>query len=59
MDILLDEYKRKLQRVNELLKTLKFKDNANPQYVRLTAKASCYRTIIEELENALVNDNAK
>jgi hypothetical protein len=54
MDKLLDEYKRKLQWVTELIKNLKFKDNANPDYVRLTAKASCYRTIIAELEQELV-----
>jgi len=54
MEILLDDYKRRLETANKMLKET---DRiAHPiKYVRLETKASCYRTIISELERALAN----
>lgn len=53
METLLEKYKKKLQSTNESISKLKFKDNANPEYLKLTIKAGCYKVIISELENAL------
>ncbi len=49
-DILLDDYKRRLETISIQINS--FKDNcpSNPDYARLKTKASCYRTIISELE---------
>jgi len=53
METLLEEYKKKLQSTTESISKLKFKDNANPEYLKLTIKAGCYKIMIAELENAL------
>ena len=55
MDTLLEDYKRRLKTANEMIEGLRFKDDANPDYIRLTTKSSCYRTIISELERVLAN----
>jgi len=55
METLLDDYKKKLQATTEAISKLKFKDNANPEYLKLTIKAGCYKIMIAELENALGN----
>ena len=55
METLLEDYKRRLKTANKMIEELRFKDDANPDYIRLTTKASCYRTIITELERALAN----
>ena len=55
METLLEEYKKKLQSTTESISKLKFKDNANPEYLKLTIKAGCYRIMIEELEMVLGN----
>jgi hypothetical protein len=49
-------YKRKLQTICEMISAITFKDNANPEYIRLSAKASCYKTLIAELECEMAND---
>ncbi len=48
--MLLDDYKRRLETISIQINS--FKDNcpSNPDYTRLKTKASCYRTIISELE---------
>ena len=56
MEILLEEYKKKLQSTTESISKLKFKDNANPEYLKLTIKAGCYKIMIAELENALTGN---
>lgn len=53
METLLEDYKRRLKTANEMIEGLRFKDDVNPDYIRLTTKASCYRTIIAELERAV------
>ena len=53
METLLDDYKKKLQATTEAISRLKFKDNANPEYLKLTIKAGGYKIMIAELENAL------
>jgi len=54
METLLEDYKRRLKTANEMLKETN--RIAYPiKYVRLETKASCYRTIIIELERALAN----
>lgn len=50
MKQLLEDYQRRLETINKMIENLKFKDDANPDYIRLTTKASCYRTFIIELE---------
>jgi len=50
---LLEYYKKKLQTVTELISKLTFKDNANPDYIRLYTKGSCYRILINDLEGEL------
>lgn len=54
METLLEDYRRRLKTANEMLKET---DRiSNPiKYVRIETKASCYRTIISELERALAN----
>ena len=52
---LIEDYKRKLQAATDMMNNLRFKDNANPHYIRLSAKASCYRTIISDLERELAD----
>ena len=55
MDTLLEDYRKRLQATMEAINKLKFKDNANPEYLKLTIKAGCYKIMIAELENALGN----
>ena len=55
METLLEVYKRRLKTVIEMIEELRFKDDANPDNIRLKTKASCYRTIITELECELAN----
>ena len=49
MKTLLDDYKRRLETVNKILKET---DNTRYpiNYTRLITKASCYRTLINEFE---------
>ena len=56
METLLEEYKKKLQSTTESISKLKFKDNANPEYLKLTIKAGFYKIMIAELENALTGN---
>lgn len=50
LEELLKDYKMALKLINVRIKELKFKDDANPDYIRLRTKAGCYRTIITELK---------
>ena len=54
METLLEDYKRRLKTANEMLKDT---DRiAYPiKYARIETKASCYRTIISELERVMAN----
>ena len=52
METLIEDYKRRLKTANEMLKET---DRIAIKYVRIETKASCYRTIIAELERALAN----
>jgi hypothetical protein len=54
---LLENYRRKLKEVTEMKKTLRFKDNSNPEYIRLSAKASCYKSFVADLERELAKDH--
>lgn len=54
MKTLLEDYKNRLKTANEMIKELRFKDESNPDFIRLTTKASCYRTIIAELQRQLI-----
>jgi hypothetical protein len=56
METLINEYRKRLQTTMEAMNKLKFKDNANPEYIRLSIKASCYKIMISELENELGNN---
>jgi len=56
METLLEEYKKKLHSTTESISKLKFKDNANPEYLKLTIKAGCYKIMVAELENALTGN---
>ena len=56
MENLINEYKKRLQTTMEAMNKLKFKDNANPEYIKLSIKASCYKIMIAELENELGNN---
>lgn len=56
MEKLLEEYKKRLQSTADSISKLKFKDNANPEYLKLTIKAGCYKIMIAELENALTGN---
>lgn len=53
MKELLDSYKRRLQTMSAMIDELQIKDDCNPKYIRYKTKASCYRTIISELEREL------
>jgi hypothetical protein len=55
METLINEYRKRLQTTMEAMNKLKFKDNANPEYIKLSIKASCYKIMILELENELRN----
>lgn len=59
MKTLIEDYERRLNTVQEMIEKLKFKDDANPDYVRLTTKRAEYRTIIAELERGLKNFKEK
>lgn len=50
MKTLIDTYERRLETIQEMIEKLKFKDDANPNYVRLTTKRAEYRTFIAELK---------
>jgi len=47
--LLLEYYQKQLENINLMIKDLKFKDDANPTYIRYTTKRSCYQTLILEL----------
>ena len=53
MKQLIEDYERRLNTVQEMIEKLKFKDDANPDYVRLTTKRAEYRTFIAELKREL------
>ena len=53
METLLEDYRRRLKTVKEMISKLKFKDDANSDYIRLKTKESCYRTFIAELEKMI------
>lgn len=57
METLLNNYKRRLKTVREMINDLKFKDDANPDYIRLRTKESCYRTFISELEREIKEES--
>jgi hypothetical protein len=59
MKQLIEDYQRRLATVNEMINNLKFKDDANPDYIRLTTKRAEYRTVITELERGLKNEKEK
>jgi len=46
-----EEYRRNLQAGKELIQNPTYKDNADPEYIRLFANASCYKVTIEELDH--------
>lgn len=50
MEELIKDYSRRLETANEMIEKLKFKDDSNPDYIRLKTKVSCYRTFISELK---------
>lgn len=56
MKELLEDYKRKLKTVERVIIELRFKDDANPNYIRLKTKQYCYRAFINELERELKNN---
>jgi hypothetical protein len=56
METLINEYRKRLQTTMEAINKLKFKDNANPEYIKLSIKASCYKIMIAELEKELGNN---
>lgn len=55
MERLLEDYNRRLKTANKMIDELRFKDDSNSDYIRLTTKASCYRTMITELEREFIN----
>ncbi len=57
IETILEDYKRRLETANKMIDELQFKDDANPDYVRLTTKASCYRTFISEYSQRAKNIN--
>jgi hypothetical protein len=50
MKQLIEDYQRRLKNVKQMIADLKFKDDANPDYIRLRTKESCYKTFIAEME---------
>ena len=56
MQILLEDYKRRLATAQEMLNELRFKDDANPDFIRIKTKISCYRSMIHELDS-LIKEN--
>ena len=56
METLLEDYKKRLQITTVAINKLKFKDNANPEFIKLSIRASCYKIMIAELENELGNN---
>ena len=58
MEQLLEDYKRRLETVNESLNSLEdggVTKSLEITYRRLETKASCYRTFIAELEREIAN----
>ena len=54
MELLLEDYKRRLEMVEYMVQGYKVKPKENdPNYIRLSTKASCYRSIIAELNKAI------
>lgn len=53
MKKLLEDYKNRLKTANEMIERLRYKDDANPDYIKLKAKANCYHNIIFELKGLL------
>jgi len=57
IEMLLEDYKRRLNTVNDMLIDFPSPiDYAPERYQRYKVKASCYRTIISELERILFYD---
>lgn len=56
---LLDDYQRRLNTARDFLRKLDVKDSSNPDYVRLSAKISCYNKIISELNDTLNNEEIR
>lgn len=54
---LLEYYTERLKAVVELINDLRFKDDANPDYIRLKTKANCYREIISDVMNSKINES--
>lgn len=50
---LLSNYQIKLNTINNMIDAIAEKNEDNPTYIRLTTKASVYRTLITELDKIL------
>ena len=50
MKQLLEDYKRKLATINQMIEGLEFQDINTDTVKRYRTKASCYKTFISELE---------
>lgn len=50
VQILIEDYERRLNTANKIIDEFNFKDDSNPDYIRMKTKASCYRTFITELK---------
>jgi uncharacterized protein Yka (UPF0111/DUF47 family) len=57
METLLEDYKRKLKTVIELLLRVPTQIPERADSIRLKVKASCYRTFITELEREIKNQS--
>jgi hypothetical protein len=57
MEILLETYRTRLQSMKDAIQKIRFKDDANPDYIKLRIKAGCYQMIITELENEMQNNH--
>lgn len=54
MEFLIEDYKRRLAAIEAAIDyKFKHKGPDNPDFVRYTTKASCYRTFIAELEREI------
>ena len=58
MEKLLEYYKRRLVNITILIEKLEVKNETSPYFIRLRTKASCYRTIIADLEHC-INKNVE
>lgn len=50
IDMLIDDYERRLKTVNGMIKDIEDNEEVSPDYNRLTTKASCFRTFLSELK---------